>query len=52
MLKVILWFTVVEPRVVCLEGEENFYVWSKMVVPMKAHSPMAKEASSNDLQWW
>ena len=34
------------------EVEENFYIWSRMVVPLKAHSPMAKETSSNDLQWW
>ena len=34
------------------EDEENFYIWSRSVVPLKAHSPMAKETSSNDLQMW
>ena len=33
------------------EVEVNFFRWSRMVVPMIAHSPMAKKASSNDLQW-
>ena len=34
------------------KDEEIFYIWSRSVVPLKAHSPMAKETSSNDLQWW
>ena len=34
------------------EDEEIFYIWSRTVVPLLAHSSMAKETSSRDLQWW
>ena len=28
------------------EGEENFFIWSRLVVPIIAHSPMAKKTPS------
>ena len=34
------------------EGEENFFIWSRLVVPIIAHSPMVKGTSSYNLQWW